>query len=271
MNKVEPYKGIAGIYEEIRPTYPKQLIQDIIDRTGLKPEDCLLEIGAGTGKATMPFAEQGYRIQAIEIGEEMADILKDKCSGYPNVSVEVVSFENWENPSGQKYDLIYCAQAFHWIDIHTKYQKCHDLLKENGFLVLFWYQPSNDKLPETLAIDEQVQMIIDRYVQQAHTDTGKPERREHTGVTDQDARREEIINSGLFELTDKFVYTESVSNGPEQYLKAMKSVPAFAAFLDGLEDTIIKQMDQEIAEIVIEKGGSVDTLFDYTLYIARKL
>lgn len=271
MNKVEPYKGIAGIYEEIRPTYPEQLIEDIIHRTGLIPGDHLLEIGAGTGKATMPFAEKGFRIHAIEIGEEMADILKDKCSDYPNVTIEVVPFEEWKSPSAQKYDIIYCAQAFHWLDLHTKYQKCHDLLKENGFLVLFWYQPSNDTLPETLAIDEQVQKVIDQYVQQVAPDAGKPARREHTGVVGKDSRREEIINSGLFKLTDKFDYTESVSNNPEQYLKAMKSVPAFASVLDGLDEAVVKRMDQEIIKIVRERGGSVDTLFDYTLYIARKL
>lgn len=51
IKKVEPYKGIAGIYEEIRPSYPGKLIDDVISKAGLKPNDKLLEVGAGTGKA----------------------------------------------------------------------------------------------------------------------------------------------------------------------------------------------------------------------------
>lgn len=36
MKKIEPYKGIAGMYEEIRPSYPDQLIQDVISKSDLK-------------------------------------------------------------------------------------------------------------------------------------------------------------------------------------------------------------------------------------------
>ncbi len=71
--KLEPYKGIAVTYEEIRPSYPEQLIEDIILRTGLNNSDRLLELGAGTGKATVQFAEKGFQVQAIEIGEDMAE------------------------------------------------------------------------------------------------------------------------------------------------------------------------------------------------------
>ncbi len=46
--KIEPYKGIADIYDEIRPSYPEGLIQDVISKTNLKLSDRLLEIGAGT-------------------------------------------------------------------------------------------------------------------------------------------------------------------------------------------------------------------------------
>lgn len=69
MKKIEPYKGIAGTYEEIRPSYPEKLIQDVISKTDLKLNDRLLEIGAGTGKATIQFADKGFRVQAIELGD----------------------------------------------------------------------------------------------------------------------------------------------------------------------------------------------------------
>ncbi len=65
MNKIEPYKGISAIYEEIRPSYPEKLIQDVISKTDLKFNDRLLEIGSGTGKATIQFADKGFRVHGI--------------------------------------------------------------------------------------------------------------------------------------------------------------------------------------------------------------
>lgn len=48
IEKIEPYKGIATIYDKVRPSYPEKLIQDVISKTGIGLSDKLLEIGAGT-------------------------------------------------------------------------------------------------------------------------------------------------------------------------------------------------------------------------------
>lgn len=271
MVKIEPYKGIAGIYEEIRPTYPEELIGDIIIKTGIQRNDRLLEIGAGTGKATIPFAQRGFLIHANEIGEDMAEILKDKCADYPNVTIDVNPFEVWKAPKDMKFDMIYCAQAFHWIDKDTKFKKCHELLKDNGYLVLFWYNPLQDKLPQSMAIDDEVNRIIEKYTTGYYIDKGAPQRRSHDGVSDNDERRAEILSSGLFDLIEKIEYTSEIQNNPNQYLKAMKSVPAFVSVMDGLNEEIIQKMDNEIINVINRYGGYSGTLFQYTLYIAKKV
>lgn len=86
----------------------------------------------------------------------MAEILKGKCTKYSNVLVDVVPFEEWNCTDNEKYDMIYSAQAFHWIDKKVKYKKCHELLKDNGYHVLFWYNPYDDKLSVTKEIEEKV-------------------------------------------------------------------------------------------------------------------
>lgn len=270
-NKIEPYKGIAGIYDEIRPSYPEKLIKDIISKTDLKLEDSLLEIGAGTGKATIQFAEKGFSVHGIELGEDMAEILRDKCVNYPKVSVEVAPFEQWKCPCSQKYDMIYSAQAFHWIDKNIKYKKCCELLKDNGYLVLFWYNPCSDKLPLTKEIEEKIDRIVEKYIANYFVDKGQPERHAHDGVYKEDERRAEIEASGLFELVEKIEYTHETRNNANQYLKVMKSVPAFASKLDGLDDKVIENMDNEIAEIINYYGGYVSTMFNFSLYITKKI
>lgn len=269
--KIEPYKGIATTYDEIRPSYPETLIQDVITKTGLKISDLLLEIGAGTGKATVQFAEKGYSIHAIELGEDMGEILKSKCETYPKVTLDIASFEDWKCTEDGKYAMIYCAQAFHWLDINIKYKKCYKLLRDDGYLVLFWYNPSENAMPITREIDEKVEAIIQKYVSNYFVNNSKPERLAHTGVAKEDERKTEIEASGLFKLTDMIEYTQETRNNAQQYLKARKSVPAFAAILDGLEDEVIAKMDIEIEDLINSYGGYVDTRFKFSLYIAKKV
>jgi SAM-dependent methyltransferase len=271
VGKIEPYKGISVIYDEIRPSYPEKLIQDVISKTNLKLSDNLLEIGAGTGKATIQFAEKGFTIHAIELGEDMAEILNAKCANYPKVSLDVVSFEEWNCPNYQGYDMIYSAQAFHWLDINIKYKKCHELLKDNGYLVLFWYNPCDLKLPVTQEVEEKVGEIVEKYASNYSVFKGKPERRKHDGVSKEDERKVEIETSGLFELVEKIEYTQETRNNANQYLKVKKSIPAFASILDGLDDKIIEKMDNEIKEVINNYGGYVSALFNFSLYITKKV
>lgn len=57
----------------------------------------------------------------------------------------------------------------------------------------------------------------------------------------------------------------------EPYLKVIKSVPTFASILDGLDDKIIENMDNEIEEVINNYGGYVDSLSDFSLFITKKV
>ena len=271
VTKIEPYKGIAVAYDEIRPSYPEKLIEDIISKAGIKPNDRLLEIGAGTGKATIQFAEKGFTIHAIEIGEDMAEILRDKCAKYEKVTLDVVPFEQWTNTDSQEYDMIYSAQAFHWMDPKIKYEKCHKLLKDNGYLVLFWYNVSDAQSSATSEIEDKFSAIVDKYVLNYSSYKGKPERRTHDGVSNDDEREAEIEASKYFKLIEKIEYVEEKRNNANQYLKVKKSIPAFASILDKLDDTTVEKMNSEIEELINSYGGYVSTTFNYSLYITKKV
>jgi SAM-dependent methyltransferase len=273
--KIEPYKDIARLYDEVRPSYPEELIQDIIKTTHLKTSARILEIGAGTGKATVQFAEKGFQVHAIEIGQDMCKVFRDKCAKYPNVSLDIASFEEWIPKDNDNYDLIYCAQAFHWLDAGIKFQKCHSILKDHGFLVLFWYNASNAEVGAARIIHQKVNEIIARMSLNKsgnHDDENKqPARRAHSGVYKDDEPKAEIEASNLFEIIAQFAYRSEVRSNAEGFLKAQKSVPAFASMLDGLDDETIDKMDNEIESIVNTYGGYVGTIFDYSLYVTKKI
>jgi anion-transporting ArsA/GET3 family ATPase len=75
----------------------------------------------------------------------------------------------------------------------------------------------------------------------------------------------------LFKIVESKEYTQEIKNNAQQYIKAKKSVPAFASALDSLDENTIKKMDNEIEDVINSFGGLVGTLFNFTLYIARKI
>ncbi|MCE5323681.1 class I SAM-dependent methyltransferase [bacterium] len=151
MGKRNPWDEVAQVYEENRPSYPEQLIDDLIDKAQLTTDDRLLEIGAGTGKATTLLAKRGFQIHCIEPGMNLAGILTQKCSCYPKVSIDIASFEEWIPAGDMKFDLIFSAQAFNWLEPDIRYRKCRQLLKNGGYLALFWYGHDNEPWESDIA------------------------------------------------------------------------------------------------------------------------
>jgi SAM-dependent methyltransferase len=93
----------------------------------------VLEIGCGTGQLTVPLAERGCQIVAVELGAHMAAIARRKLAHFPSVHVVVSPFENWPLPA-EPFDAVVCATAFHWIDPSVRVTKSAAALRPGGAL-----------------------------------------------------------------------------------------------------------------------------------------
>ena len=58
---------VGDRYEQVRPSYPEALYEDLVAAASLAPGDRLLEVGCATGKATRPLARRGYGITCVEL------------------------------------------------------------------------------------------------------------------------------------------------------------------------------------------------------------
>jgi len=132
----ESFKKLTGVYDRVRPTYPPETITDILDLAQIPSEGKILEIGTGTGKATTPFAEEGYHITALDPNRKFIEIVKRRLAGFPNVEFLVSSFEKARLPKDE-FDLIIAAQSIHWIRPNFRFTKTGKILKEGGYLAVF--------------------------------------------------------------------------------------------------------------------------------------
>jgi 2-polyprenyl-3-methyl-5-hydroxy-6-metoxy-1,4-benzoquinol methylase len=60
------FEEVAELYDQVRPSYPEELVDDALALSGIPAGGQILEIGCGPGNATIPFARRGYRIVGIE-------------------------------------------------------------------------------------------------------------------------------------------------------------------------------------------------------------
>ncbi len=131
------FDEVADIYNTFRPNYPEDLIESIISMTGIKMDSHILEIGSGTGKATLMFAQRGFSILCIEPGKNLVSVAAQNLKNYSQVTFETVAFEEWDERQSE-FDLVFSAQAFHWVPKEVGYAKVSKTLKQKGYLALFW-------------------------------------------------------------------------------------------------------------------------------------
>jgi SAM-dependent methyltransferase len=121
------------LYDRARPGYPAALFDDLAELTRVGPGIRVLEIGPGTGQATVPLAERGCRIVAVELGEHLAAVARRNLARFPAVEVITAAFEDWPLP-GEPFDLVLAATAFHWIDPGVRFAKAANALRPGGAL-----------------------------------------------------------------------------------------------------------------------------------------
>lgn len=157
-DRAESFGGVAGAYDRYRPSYPAELIDDLV---ALGAND-VLDVGCGTGKAARLLTARGLEVLGVEIDPQMAEVAREH-----GVPVEVSSFESWD-PSGRRFDLLISAQAWHWVDPGVGVPKAATVLRPGGTIALFWNQgtPQGDvveqmkgvyryRAPDLLPVDEQ--------------------------------------------------------------------------------------------------------------------
>ena len=128
---------VAECYDRVRPSYPNALVDEVIALAGAGRA---LEVGAGTGKATVMFAQRGVAVHAVEPSAEMASIARRRCADFPDVTITESDFEDWHGDR-HAFALVFSAQAWHWVAPEVKYARAREALNDGGLLAAFWTRP----------------------------------------------------------------------------------------------------------------------------------
>lgn len=129
------YSEIAKYYDYIFPL--SEITLDFIkDKVGTSPKD-ILDVACGSGQYTQALNDNGYRMVAIDLDEQMIRELQQRNH---EVKAEVLNMLEISRLN-QKFDLIFCIgnSLVHLNDnqeIYKFFASCFDCLKPDGKLLL---------------------------------------------------------------------------------------------------------------------------------------
>ncbi|MCU0547793.1 MAG: class I SAM-dependent methyltransferase [Leptolyngbya sp. Prado105] len=152
------YSPVVEAYDRGRPGYPEDLIRKSIEAAHLAPDAKILEVGCGSGTATLDFAKLGYEIDAVEPNPEFCRIAARNFAEFPKVTLFQQSFEEWQVKPAE-YQIVLAANAWHWIASDIKYVKASETLKEGGALVLLW----NMSLEPSIEVYQALNRVYQQY------------------------------------------------------------------------------------------------------------
>jgi SAM-dependent methyltransferase len=129
------FDAVADTYDARRPGFPRAVFEEVAATAGLGRGSPVVEIGPGTGQATIRLAELGTKLVAVESGPALVELLSRRLATFPDVAIIKSRFEDWEPPT-TGFDAVVAASSWHWLDPVTRWQKAHEVLNPSGWLVL---------------------------------------------------------------------------------------------------------------------------------------
>ncbi|MGQ0466777.1 MAG: class I SAM-dependent methyltransferase [Sporichthyaceae bacterium] len=129
------FGAVAELYDLRRPGYPDDLFDTVL---GLTQGRRVLDVGAGTGRASLALSQRGAAVTAVEPDLQMAAVLARRA---PAVAIQLSTFEECFVPPGS-FDLVVAAQSWHWVDHERGVRVAANALTPGGYLVLWWNRPN---------------------------------------------------------------------------------------------------------------------------------
>jgi SAM-dependent methyltransferase len=248
------FDTVPEAYDAYRPDYPEVMIEAIVTRSGLPLDGKLLEIGSGTGKGTAPFARRGYSILCVEPGSHLVSLAAQKFSAYPGVRFANLTFEDWVVEEGA-FNLVFSAQAFHWVNKAVGFPKILSALKPGGWLAVFWNMQPPDTCPVWVELDRVYQELAPAL-----------HKRPNPFEVQVEIHKKEIEACGLFSPVELLPFPWQATFDVTQYLGLISTYSDHLR----LAPAANAHFYAGVADVINRHGGVIQKHYTTYLYMAQK-
>jgi SAM-dependent methyltransferase len=111
MQQPATWDGVAPGYAEDIAEQLTAYAEEAMRLAALRPEDRVIDIGAGPGTLTIPAARRVAAVTAVDFSPGMIEQTRRRAAGMPNVKAEVMDAAALALPAGA-FDVAFCLFAF---------------------------------------------------------------------------------------------------------------------------------------------------------------
>jgi SAM-dependent methyltransferase len=197
----------------------------------------------------------------VELGPQLAAQARHELARFPGVTICDGAFESWVPPAGVKYQLVFAATAWHWLDPAVRYQQAWSVLAPGGHLA-FWAADHVFPLDGDPLFDE-LQPVYDE-IGAGHP-AGQPWRPRPGGLPDS---RAEIEASGLFGDVVTRQFDWEISYSAEGYIQLLDTFSSHIAMAPWQRDRLYGEIRRRVAA---RPDGRLRRHWGAVLNVARRL
>ena len=250
----------VSLYEKMRPGYVDDIYRAIFEYVHIDENSRVVEVGSGSGQATLPVLKTGCELTSVEYGENFSELLRNKFKEYERFKVITGKFED-VNLENNTFDLVFSATAFHWVPEEIGYPKLHSILKDGGAFARFANRPRicKDNPDFAAEIDN---IYVDYYNKYYGLRSGTK-----VWFTEDKAKEISLIPAkyGFRDIKYYLFYRDRVFTAKE-YVGLLGTYSDHIA----IEESIRKEFFDRIEEAINEHGGSITINDTLDLELARK-
>ncbi len=255
----EAFGADPANYHSARPPYPQAMWDALVERAGLRAGIDILEIGAGTGLATIPLlAGDPERLVAIEPDARLAGYLAASAN---DARLEIIAepFEEVDLTPAS-FDLVVSATAFHWLDGVRALKRIHAMLRDGGSVALVWNVFGDEGRPDPFH-DATTHLFKGHRLSTSGGGSGKT-----PFALDTDARLADFAAAGFDSDAPQFLRW-TLELDPEG-VRALYATYSNVTALPVLEQT--RLLDGLFDVAATQFGGRVERNMTTAIYIARR-
>ena len=246
------FNRVAALYSKVRPTYPKEVFEHLLEAGQVKRFPNAVDIGCGAGQSLVGLRQIADHI----IGIEPADKLRSEAKqAHPELDIRDGSGEE-TGLSDDSADVITVATAFYWMDKRKALAEVHRVLRSPGVFATYKYD-----FPRCIGPADQV---LTQHLDK-HWDEHRSKR-----LTDYDNTADLMRESGYFATVTSpvvpYVLSYPSTDGFVEFMCSTSYVSAFLATLDNA-DAYVERFAEEMRAVHSDK---LDVRFDIIMNIGTR-
>jgi ubiquinone/menaquinone biosynthesis C-methylase UbiE len=249
-NSLQRFTQAVQYYIKYRPSYPKAVLETLIEDCGLTKNSIIADIGSGTGLLSKLFLDYDNTVYGVEPNQAMREAGEEYLKQYANF-ISVDGTAESTNLKDKSIDIITVGTAFHWFDPGKTKIEFERILKNLGWVLLVW----NVRDIEHSALIGDYEKLILKY--------GKDYRESSASKFDQTAL------ATFFSPNE--IKTQSFTNSQKFDWEGLKGRLLSTSYSLRPDD---KQYDNMLAELKdifdrYQKNGKIEFLYSTKLHYGR--